>query len=254
MTWQTIGTLSGGAGSWAACRLWIDQHGAEGLALLFADTLKEDEDTYRFLDDAASELDVPLFRVSACKDIWSVFHDHRWIGNSQLAHCSWDLKTEPSRRWIQSAAPDAVTILVGIDATEAHRLPDITSRWAMDGLTVRAPLVEAGKWKGWTLALAREHGLRLPRMYERGFGHANCVGCVKGGQGHWLRVLEWYPAEFAEHERQEAALSADLGQGTILRDWRNGGAPMTLAELRARAAEHDPQLDLFDEGGCACFA
>ena len=250
----TIGTLSGGAGSWAACRLWIDQHGAEGMVLLFADTLYEDEDTYRFLEDAAAELDVSLFRVSAGKDIWSVFHDHRWIGNSQLAHCSWDLKTEPSRRWVRSAAPEATTILVGIDATEANRLPQITQRWALDSLTVRAPLVEAGWWKRRALAYAEDRGLRLPRMYSMGFGHANCTGCVKGGQGHWLRVLQHFPDMYAHHEAQEAKLRAELGQGTILRDWSNGGAPMTLAELRARAEQHDSQLDLFDEGGCACFA
>lgn len=250
----TIGTLSGGIGSWAACRLWIDQHGAEGMALLFADTLYEDEDTYRFLEDAASELDVSLYRVSATKDIWSVFRDHRWIGNSQLAHCSWDLKTEPSRHWIRSAAPEATTIIVGIDATEDHRLPDITARWGTEGLTVRAPLVEAGWWKRRAQDAAERVGLKPPRMYAMGFGHANCIGCVKGGQGHWLRVRQHFPDMFSYHAEQEAKLRAELGQGTILRDWRNGGAPMTLLELAERADRHDPQLDMFDEGGCACFA
>jgi 3'-phosphoadenosine 5'-phosphosulfate sulfotransferase (PAPS reductase)/FAD synthetase len=249
----TIGTLSGGIGSWAACRLWINQHGAERFACLFADTLLEDEDTYRFLGDAARELDVPLHRVTASKDIWAVFRDHRWIGNSQLAHCSWDLKTEPSRQWIHQAAPHADTIIVGIDATETHRLPDITKRWAADGLTARAPLAEAGWWKRKAQALAEQHGLQPPRMYAMGFAHANCKGCVKAGHAHWLRVLQHFPDIYAHHEQQEAKLRAELGQGAILRDWRNDAAPMTLTELRERATQHDPELDLFDEGGCGCL-
>ena len=91
-------------------------------------------------------------------------------------------------------------------------------------------------------------------MYRLGFAHANCMGCVKAGQGHWLSVLEHFPEMYAHHERNEAALRAELCQGAILRDWRQPGAPgMTLAQLRKRASEHDPQLDVFEQGGCACF-
>ena len=113
----TVGTLSGGVGSWAACRRWIDANGTDGLALLFADTGEEDPDTYRFLDDAAADLGAPLYRVTSGRDIWEVFRAHRWIGNSKLAHCSWDLKTEPSRAWIADH-PGITGIIVGIDWSE----------------------------------------------------------------------------------------------------------------------------------------
>lgn len=41
-------SLSGGVGSWFAGRRWIDRHGADDTVLLFADTLIEDPDLYRF--------------------------------------------------------------------------------------------------------------------------------------------------------------------------------------------------------------
>jgi len=45
---------SGGAGSWAAAMRVAEQHGTDGLTLLFEDTLIEDQDTYRFLIEAAA--------------------------------------------------------------------------------------------------------------------------------------------------------------------------------------------------------
>ena len=48
--------LSGGAGSWGAARRVVDRHGREGLTLLFADTLIEDDDLYRFLLEATANL------------------------------------------------------------------------------------------------------------------------------------------------------------------------------------------------------
>ncbi len=52
--------FSGGVGSWLAARRVADAHGTDGLVLLFADTLMEDEDLHRFLDDAARNIGVPV--------------------------------------------------------------------------------------------------------------------------------------------------------------------------------------------------
>lgn len=51
--------FSGGIGSWAAARRVADKYGIENLVLLFADVLTEDPDTYRFNEDAATDLGVP---------------------------------------------------------------------------------------------------------------------------------------------------------------------------------------------------
>src|SRR6516225_1996260 len=126
---HTAGMLSGGAGSWGACRRWIDQHGTDGLVLLFTDVggnpanahTGEDPDTLRFLDDAAADLGAPLVKLRDGRDIWDVFWQKRWLGNTQVAHCSWELKTTPVRQWLEQNAPRVQRIIVGIDATEDHR-------------------------------------------------------------------------------------------------------------------------------------
>lgn len=52
--------FSGGIGSWSAARRVVAEHGTEDLILLFSDTLIEDQDLYRFLDEAAEA--VPGFK------------------------------------------------------------------------------------------------------------------------------------------------------------------------------------------------
>jgi len=93
-------------------------------------------------------------------------------------------------------------------------------------------------------------------MYDLGFEHANCPGCVKGGIEHWIRVLIVMPDRYAYAEQREQELRADLGDVSILRDRRNGGnRPMSLEELRHRhEAGEDLQPTLFEEQGCAFCA
>jgi hypothetical protein len=250
--------LSGGAGSWAAGRRYIDTHGLDGVTLLFTDVgdgssehLGEDPDTYRFLDDAAANLGVPLVRLGGDRNIYDVFHEKRWLGNARVAHCSWELKTKPAREWVDANCPPDTEIVVGIDWTETHRIPKIAEAW----LPYRAvaPLAERPYLaKPQVLGWLRKSGLVPPRMYALGFAHANCRGCVKAGQAHWARLLEVFPATYAYHEAREQEMRDELGDVAILRDRTDGDTrALTLRELRE--TRQDRQIDLFDEGGCGCF-
>ena len=262
---RTIGTLSGGAGSWGACRRWIDQHGPAGMVLLFTDVggedwtnpnVGEDEDTMRFLAEARDDLGIPLVFIRNQRTIWDVFLEKRWLGNSNLAHCSWELKTGPARDWIGKNAPEAERVLVGIDVTEIDRLPSIEANWkpygAIAPLTTRPML-----WKPQLLRMLGERGIKPPRMYELGFAHANCPGCVKGGQAHWARLWRVWPERYLYAEQKEQEVRERLGADvSILKD-RTGGVTRTLTLERYRIERlENGQLDLFDgldEGGCACF-
>lgn len=61
--WRVVQMSSGGTGSWAAARRVADWYGTDDMVLLFADTLVEDEDLYRFLMEAAQDIGVPVTRV-----------------------------------------------------------------------------------------------------------------------------------------------------------------------------------------------
>lgn len=248
--------FSGGAGSWATAKRVAEKHGTENLVLLFADTLMEDDDLYRFLDEAAEDVGGELVKVAEGRDPWQVFFDVRFLGNSRVDPCSRILKRELLRKWLEEhCTPSETTVYIGIDWSESHRFERAEQHW--DPWKCYAPMCDPPYLdKLQVLEALREAGIRPPRLYELGFPHNNCGGfCIKAGQAHFKLLLETMPERYAYHERREAELREHLGKKvSVLRDRRGGETtPMTLTEFRQRVQATPEQLDLFEWGGCACF-
>jgi hypothetical protein len=228
---------SGGIGSWATAQRVAARHGIENLILLFSDTLIEEDSLYEFLTESAVQLGASLVRVADGRTPFEVYWDARFLGNARLAPCSKILKQQPARRWLDAhAVPADTTLYVGIDAGETRRIPGIRKGWAP--WHVEFPLTAEPKLtKDTMLAEARALGLTPPAAYDEGFAHANCAGCcVRGGQKHWLRLLERHPGRFADYERREQRFRAEFGDVAILKEQRDRVVrPLPLAELRRRA-------------------
>lgn len=258
MQHQHVVMMSGGITSWAAARRVADQHGTAGMVLLFADTNAEDPDLYRFLNDAATDIGVPITRVADGRTPQQVHEDVRLVGNAKIAPCSRVLKQEPCRRWLEANTdPVHTTVYVGIDWSELHRVPAIEQAYLP--WRAQAPLCEPPYFdkQGWMIE-ARRRGVMPPRLYALGFPHNNCGGaCVRGGIAQWTRLLEVFPDRFAaweaHEERQQRVLGTDR---TILRDRSDGTTkPLPLAVLRRRVEDGNTgrdELD-FDWGGCGCL-
>lgn len=247
--------FSGGAASWAAARRVVERHGTDDLTLLFTDTMTEDEDLYRFLDDAARDIGVPVTRLADGRDIWQVFKDERFLGNSRADPCSRILKRQLSRRWIEEhCQPDTTVIYLGMDWTEIHRLE--RARLAWSPWVVEAPMTEPPyRVKAEMLADLEARGITPPRLYGLGFTHNNCGGgCVKAGRSHFVQLLSVFPARYAEWERNEEDVRQHIGADVaILRDRSDGDSkPMTLRALREAVEAGVPQ-PIWEVGGCACF-
>jgi len=248
--------FSSGASSWAAAKRVVDRYGAAPVRLVFADTLIEDEDNYRFLKEGASHIGAELVHLCDGRTPWEVFKHKRHIGNTRVANCSHVLKQDVCRAYVKEllAGGFEVRLYLGIDWQEAHRMESIQKAWAP--LDVEFPLC----WEPWldreaTHQLVRDAGLALPRLYDLGFAHANCGGfCVKGGHAQFRHLLKTFPERYAEHERQEQEMRDYLDKDvSILRDRRHGKTkPLTMRQLRENEEASD-QGDLLDWGGCNCF-
>jgi hypothetical protein len=256
--------FSGGIGSWAAAKWVVDQYGSDDLILLFTDVkgnnesvhVGEDEDTYRFIHDAARNLGGRFIYLNAGKDIWEVFKESRYLGNSRLAKCSHELKQKPARNWLnENCLPGETMIYLGIDWTEIHRLPAIVRNYLP--FEVQAPLTEKPYYsKEQLFEMAEQAGLQLPRLYSLGFAHNNCGGgCVRAGQGQFKHLLDVMPERFAEWEKQEQLMQQHLNRDvTILSEVKDGvKKPLPLIELRRRAEQQPSLIDEYDIGGCSCF-
>lgn len=256
--------FSGGLGSWMTAKRVAERHGTDDMVLLFADVkgnstsphVGEDEDTYRFIREAAANVGAELVTVKDGRNIWQVFHDDRFLGNTRLANCSKFLKQKPCREWLETNCdPAATTVYVGIDWSESHRLPAIVKGWAP--YPVRAPMTEAPYLdRDDMLAALEAEGIEVPRLYRAGFAHNNCGGfCVRAGQAQMELLLREHPERYAFHEAEEQKLREHLGKDVaILRD-RTGGTltPLTLRTFRERLEGQPNLFDPLDVGGCGCF-
>lgn len=86
--------FSFGEGSWAAAKVLAKEVGVENMILLFADTLWEDEETYKWGEDAAANVGAKLVRIADGRNPLQVFRDERYLGNSRADPCSKILKRE----------------------------------------------------------------------------------------------------------------------------------------------------------------
>jgi hypothetical protein len=246
--------LSGGAASYVAAKLALEEFGHDGVSLVFADTLIEDEDLYRFLADAERHLNHPVIRIADGRTPWQVFRDERMMGNARVDPCSKILKRKLLDKWRAENCIANCTLIIGYDATEAHRFERLKARMAP--VIVRAPLLERGIWKEQAHEIVQADGLRLPRLYAMGFPHNNCGGfCVKAGQASFALLLENFPKRYAKHEAEEEAFRGFIGKDvSIMRDRRGGVAtPLTMRAFRERHERSPQQTDLFDLGGCGCM-
>lgn len=248
--------FSGGIGSYAAARHAVDWRGAENVVCLFTDVLGEDEDTYRFINDAIADLGCELVTLTDGRDIWQVFKDRRWLGNSRQANCSAELKQKPARAWLEANCdPDDTVVVIGIDWTETHRCAGVERAYIP--FRVEFPMCEQPyKGKAEMIAEAEARGLRAPRLYGMGFSHNNCGGgCVRAGQAQFAHLLRVMPERFAEWERNEADVAEylDADVSILTEQVRGERRNLPLTVLRQRVESQPSLLDGDDWGACGCF-
>lgn len=252
---------SGGVGSAVALHWVVSTYGAENTISLFADTMMEDEDLYRFLNDVHAKLGVPITRIADGRDPFQVSDDRNFMANSRRDVCSEMLKRKPMDRWIKKHfKPTECTCYIGIDASEEHRLTRLAPR--KHPYIYRAPLVELGIWMTpdykakWCAYL----GIELPRLYKLGFPHNNCGGfCVKAGLGQFKMLWEKMPLRYLENEKKEQDLYARKPNLRPFLRKRIKGVDYYMTMQEYRTAYLMPwstgKLDIDDEidlGGCGC--
>ena len=256
--------FSGGIGSWACAKRVAEKHGTKNLFLVFTDVkgnstdphVGEDEDTYRFIKDAAANVGGTLIYINEGRDIWEVFKDKRFLGNSRLANCSHELKQKPARDWLDNNCDPAETVVyLGIDWTETHRLAAIIKNYLP--FIAEAPLTEPPYLdKQRLIEWAKNEGLKTPRLYDMGFAHNNCGGgCVRAGQAQFTKLYKEMPERFAVWAEKEQGMRDYLDKDvSILKETKNGmSRPLTLLSLQQRIDQTPEQIDMFDIGGCGCF-
>jgi Phosphoadenosine phosphosulfate reductase family len=250
MTFQI--SFSGGQGS-AISALIAFENGLD-FNLIFADTLVEDEDLYRFNADIARAVGREIIHLTDGRTPWDVYVDKRWIGNSRTAHCSTELKTNPVRKWLGENASPNDPLVLGMDMSEQDRLERARRNWDRPVIS----LINQYKiWRpAWSEMFAK-YGIEIPRLYRQGYEHNNCGGfCCKAGLVQFERLYRTRPDRYAYHEAEMTRAMDAIGPTAkpFLRQYADGDIQyLTLMDFREQLESKSMELPMFDNSGCGCF-
>lgn len=242
---RVIVNFSCGVTSAVATELAIEQFKDNEIRVIYCDPGSEHEDNMRFLRDVEKWLgvEIEILRSDKYDDVPDVIRKRKFIKGPKGAPCTTELKKLPAQ-----AIRDIEDINVfGFDVDEKERIDRY--RKTNPEMDIRAPLYEANLTKENCLCIVERNGIKPPIMYELGFSHSNCVGCIKAGAGHWNHVRKVFPEIF----QQYAELEREVGH-SICRQTVDGvkDTPVFLDELDPDAGrgekQYTPECSLFCGG------
>lgn len=210
---RTVVALSGGKAS-AWCAKWAAEN-RDNVVLYFNDTKWEHPDLYRFIDEVAAHVGLPIHSDSDGRSPEELFQDKFALANNRMPFCSRILKAERLQKFVQ----DGDELVFGIGPEEMHRAARITQVYQLVAakrgidILVRFPLIEH-RTNPWDIdSWLKDAGIEQPYLYTIGFTHNNCSGgCVRAGKKQWKLLLEKLPEVYAERERVENEMREWLGK------------------------------------------
>ena len=167
--------------------------------VVYCDTGGEHPSNLKFLSDIEKLIgkEIKVLKNEKYKDHFEVFKTG-YINGIYGAKCTTELKKKLRLKYQR---PDDIHIF-GYTLEEKSRAekfehynPELFVDWI---------LIEKGITKENCLGILWQKGIKLPKMYELGYNHNNCIGCVKGGMGYWNQIRKDFPEHFnkmAEIER-----------------------------------------------------
>lgn len=214
---RIVSWFSCGAASAVATKLILAE--AEAVTVAYCYVLEEHPSNAHFLSDCENWFGQEIIILKnkryngSCVEVFK----KNYFRTPKGSPCTRALKRQVRQKYQRQDD----TIVLGFTAEEEDRFNDFVDR--NNEVPVRVPLIEKGLGKSDVLAMVERAGISLPEMYNLGYEHNNCVGCVKGGMGYWNKIRIDFPERF----KMYADLEKERGY-TILKD-RNG--PIYLHDL-----------------------
>lgn len=225
MVHRIICQFSCGAASAVATKLALAEYGStHDVQIINAFLANEEADNRRFAQDCEAWFGQPITVLRDEKygaDAHEVFRRKRFMRGPNGAPCSRLLKRDLLNTFSQ---PGDVMVL-GYTAEEVDRLEDFRDR--NPDRPVIAPLIDKGLDKEDCKAMVLRAGIDLPLMYRMGYDNANCIGCVKGGEGYFRAIRQDFPEQF----EALCVIQDDLGDGSYLFRNRTTNVRFSLREL-----------------------
>lgn len=217
--------FSGGKSSALVACMVVQKFGNENVILLNHEVRAEPLDVERFENEVASYLRLPITYANADQSKYptltpyEVSQKDRAFGVKQGVNnnvlCTSRLKTEPFDKWLEENYEEGDIIYYGFDKDEVKRIQRRSSFLGQRGYKTDYPLA---LWENPLDDTFLEFIQVKPPMQYKVFKHANCVGCIKGGQLHWLCIYVHKREVFDQFKELELELGHSIIKGAFLED------------------------------------
>ena len=226
-------SFSGGRTSGYMLRRILDAGLQPDVHVLFADTGREFDATYRFVRAVQECWRIQIHWVERPGGFTQLITDKKFLPNPVARFCTTELKLVPIDRWMEAQGYTEWDTVVGIRADEKKRVATMRER----GLLV--PLADAGVRRDEVMTFWR----RQPFDLELEPHESNCDLCFLKGQRIRQRIMREHPETAAWWIEQERRIS-----GTFRSD-----SP-SYADLQTQVRQQPmlPDLD-YDESLVECY-
>jgi hypothetical protein len=241
--------FSGGASSSYVAKWVVDKYGKEKCVLLFTDTLWEDKDNYRFLEECAEYIGIEVTKLVDGRTPEEVFFEQKFLGNARFAKCSEEIKVKQTLIYIEELRMQNLepVLYFGIGPHEKHRAESLIyhyEHFPLEPVKCEFPMIDSisSEVKA-RYIIENEWNIKLPRMYELGFHHANCAGrCVRGGYHHYANLYFIWPDVYKQQEDMEERFRTEFNLDVSI--MKKNGKPYTLKEHRENVLEKMSRKEL----------
>lgn len=235
--------FSCGAASAVAAKMTIAANTEDReLLVVYCEVEEEHPDSKRFLKECEEWLDYPItiIRNEHYKgSIYNVF-EKNYMRTPSGSPCTRALKKQVRERFQRPTD----THVFGYTIEEEERLNRFID--ANNDILTFNPLMTGNITKENCHAMLKRAGIKQHAMYDLGFDHANCMGCVKGGMGYWNHTRKVLPAVFDRMAKFER-----LKGYTVLKEPKTG-EPLYLDTLDPKRGRMSKEIQI--ECGIFCLA
>jgi len=225
-----IGWFSCGITSAVACKLAVQEYGAENVRLFYLEIDSAHNDNKRFIEDCEKWIGVKVEyrRNQKYKDQFDVIRKDKYVNGPAGARCTKVLKKDIRMKIEKEVDYEGQIFGFEFSKKEINRAIRFSQQYP--AAKPHYPLIDKKITKEMCAEILLKNGIKLPKMYELGFHNNNCIGCVKGGAGYWNHVRKTFPDKFKEMAEVEREVGRSCLKGKF------------LDELKANEGRHNPPI------------
>ena len=159
--------------------------------VLFTDTGREHEKTYKFISDferiEGIKIHKAMYEKNGLKGFEALIKHKKYLPNQSQRICTTELKINTAKRYLRSIGIRTFESYIGFRADESKRVLNYIQRTKK--VVPKFPMYDAGVKKSdvnefWKF---KEYTLEIPAIL------GNCVGCFLKGPHALLQIFEHYP-------------------------------------------------------------